>query len=75
MVLGGAAEPTEEAPPAPILGPSRQIGSAGISLHIASQGVEVLVFLDGKRFESALIKVPRCRPNGDARASAACGSA
>jgi hypothetical protein len=58
-VFRGAALPAEKAGPLPLFGFPHEIRSQRVSLHVACERVKVVVFLNGKRLEAALVNVAR----------------
>jgi hypothetical protein len=62
LVGDRAAQPTRQAAPGPVFGAANQVGAEGIPLGVAGHRVVMLVRLDRKRLEPALIDMPRaCR--------------
>jgi len=50
-----------QAAPTPVLGSSDQVGAQGIALDIAANRQKMVILLDRKGFESALVERPGAR--------------
>ena len=56
-ISGGVTQPPPEAAPSPLFRPTREFGPQGIAFHVTADGVEMIVGLDRKGLEPALVKM------------------
>jgi hypothetical protein len=57
LFLAAPLPPPMQAPPTPVLRAADQIRAQGVAFHVATDRVEVVVILHGKRLEATLVHV------------------